>query len=528
MRVRGADKMRLRQFMILSLAFLLSSLYVHTAMADSVPTVFSKWADFNKESHLLSPLVSGIGADGQRICALRNDEAVCWNRNEGSQPKFEVTRWKNPKSIQVVEGTTCVLDDDGVHCWGRFADSIEKSKPPLKHPRAMSVCIAACALDDDGAKCWNGSSVYGDTDLPALRNPRTISMGSGFACAIDDEALKCWGGHDKVDRAYGVTNVPRLLNPKIVSAGIAAVCALDDVGVHCWGDKTNVPPLKNPRSVTVGSNIACAFDDDGLKCWDSYEEVPVPQWARELKNPRLMSTGWGTVSGAYAQVCAVDDQFVHCTEVGFRKTFSDQAMPSNLFPYFLKARPEFNLDQLSLFLSESQSAMNSPRALFIQGVNKFVSSKLSMQARGSDATSARFLLVKLLSPAIQSSDSSYSQHVLVPAFIASKGRFEAELGMGEIDAVPHEALTNQAALLAMQASVGVLKEFASRQDSAPLYILNRSLGQAMADPMDKEKIQAVLSDLAAASSVTQKLSMNPKSAFLVQTMQTASNWLGKK
>jgi len=102
----------------------------------------------------------------------------------------------------------------------------------LTHPQYVSSGYShTCVIDDEGVKCW-GNNRSGQTEVPkGIKNPKAVSAGLFHTCAIDDDGVKCWGNNSS-----GQTEVPKgIKNPKAVSAGLFHTCAIDDDVVKCWG-----------------------------------------------------------------------------------------------------------------------------------------------------------------------------------------------------------------------------------------------------------------------------------------------------
>ena len=88
-----------------------------------------------------------------------------------------------------------------------------------------------CVIDDNGVTCW-GKDQDGKSTVPAgLINPTVIAAGSYHTCAIDYNGVTCWGSNDDLQ-----STVPAgLINPRAITAGYCHTCAVDDNGVTCWG-----------------------------------------------------------------------------------------------------------------------------------------------------------------------------------------------------------------------------------------------------------------------------------------------------
>ena len=69
---------------------------------------------------------------------------------------------KITKSQQVFYHT-CVIDDNGVQCWGRDNDGQSTVPTGLVNPIAVSAGqLHTCALDDNGVQCWEENDDHGE------------------------------------------------------------------------------------------------------------------------------------------------------------------------------------------------------------------------------------------------------------------------------------------------------------------------------------------------------------------------------
>ena len=49
----------------------------------------------------------------------------------------------------------------------------------------------SCVLDDNGVHCWGSKGKTGSNRR--LNSPIVVETGTTFSCAIDDDGVKCWG-----------------------------------------------------------------------------------------------------------------------------------------------------------------------------------------------------------------------------------------------------------------------------------------------------------------------------------------------
>lgn len=202
----------------------------------------------------------------------------------------------NPKMAVSGEDHACVLDDNGVACWGKnYAGQIDV--PTLIQPTAIAAGeYHTCAVDQGAVKCW-GSNSLGQIDVPPMTGATTVVAGKAFTCALDSGEVKCWG--------YDF-NFPKGLKADQIIARNGTLCAITNQQLICYGfnssGQANPPPMRNSRSVVLGTEHGCAITDDGVQCWGYKRAAFVPSL---LKNPRMIAAyGYFT--------CALDDDGGAC------------------------------------------------------------------------------------------------------------------------------------------------------------------------------------------------------------------------
>jgi len=470
------------------------------------------------------------------------------------------------RSLTVGQFAACAIDDDGIKCWGDDFYPGAPDQPVLADALGVAVSmevnwVFACAFSKDQAKCW-GNNTYGQLNLPPLRNPKSIVAGAKHACALDDDGVHCWG-----DNALHQREVPPLLHPRSLSAGLYFTCALDDTGIHCWGDdaytQCEVPALNKPVSVSAGGFHACALDADGLKCWglSFHGELNVPHF----KNLKSYSASWG-------HTCAVDEDAVICWGsklspespptytissvkpklvrastyrdfvidekglIGFRGrtpkprvndvTVQLVSAENPAFSLVSPEDPAFSLNEITDFLSVASGFSPPAQSAVLSKWKEFSYADVLYEDASTEASLARYLMAKLLAPLIESNDSQYSREKLIPSFELSMSGFEKELGFSDISHIPRDVeLNRKVALQAIEVSLKILDSFLSLEDRTAMQVTGRDLGKATLTPMDEDKIHTMLQDLSGDEGILAKVSRNPKSAFLVESVKMAAAWL---
>lgn len=203
-----------------------------------LPSGFDPDFTLNPPKEIINKEVQQIYARGYRVCAIVKEKnadvststGICWG-TWGD--------WFAPSKVDnfvAGDNYVCSIEKNQVHCHCSNFASPECKKDPdtykqVKNPKKLvSGRNHVCVLDDQGVTCW-GSNEYHQIDVPILKNPRELVTGDFHTCAIDEDGVKCWGSNDK-----GQTAVPQL-NGELISlaAGYAKTCALTISNVVCWG-----------------------------------------------------------------------------------------------------------------------------------------------------------------------------------------------------------------------------------------------------------------------------------------------------
>jgi len=394
--------------------------------------------------------------------------------------------------VSLAINSVCALDAEGVKCWG-LNDEGQSDVPALKSPTQVSAAGGhTCAIDAEGVKCWGAKLFgYGRIDVPALKLPIQISAGGLHTCAIDAEGVKCWGYNED-----GQTDVPALKSPIQVSSGETHTCALDVEGVKCWGVggsfSTDIPALKSPIQVSAGGDHTCALDAEGVKCWgkNSNGQTDVPT----LKSPTQVSAGT-------SHTCALVADGVKCWGGTEYYRFSPHDLVMDIV---LKAVP---------FLT-------SARANYMKSI-----AKLRFEVKSK----TYYLKCLLASPAILSMDSSYFTKTFLPLFKKDVESRQKAFGYkGDIREVPDAEEHRKLAIVSIQSALIVSLEFISSEQQTKVQDSLRATGTALAEPMNNQKILDLVKQVDALAAEKQKLKSSSKSAFLVDSLELAANYLREK
>lgn len=273
---------------------------------DSLPNA---WEFQHSRDPLSADYQLSVGA--RHSCMLDDTGVHCWGRNVEGQAPDPVTGLTSPEQVSAGETHSCAIDDGGTEarCWGNNGfGQAPASRSGFTHLKQISVSGQhSCGLDDSGVSCW-GLNHLGQapaTGLDVLVNPKQISVGEFFSCALDDEGVKCWGlGYTDIEL------ITTLVNPSMVSAGKDHACAMDEGEIQCWGDDTYgqgtiSPAPVHPLSVAAGAFHTCVIDDtddddmgDAVKCWGAGKtEGTEPHFGQSVDHDSLdnavqLLTGW--------------------------------------------------------------------------------------------------------------------------------------------------------------------------------------------------------------------------------------------
>jgi len=458
--------------------------------------ISTSWA-----SNVTPKAIESVVSVGQGFACAVDDEGVkCWG-DSGKVPRG-MPVFENP--TQVVSGNdfACAIDGEKLKCWGNSCVSSDKrgcwgydSGTPwevkLNNPRQLAAGEdSVCALDDRGVICfwYSGNTVALHTEV---LHPIQVSLGENF-CVLDAEGMKCF------NMGIGWHNMDHLKNPVYISRGYGHYCVIDSEGIKCWDYNvlTKGPKLDNPTQVSPGHLFWCALDAQGVTCWGKIDKVP------SLRGPQQISAG-------LSEACARTEDGVQCWG---GPNFSPYT--ANLLFVSLK----------SLRDSFSQSRANYVDPLFqLQRKQQYSSLGNSIE---------NYFLLALVSPAVLSVDSEFYSKRMIPAY----GRFMDKLGRSfgyvsisdGLSKISDSEANRVMALESACSALSVAKNFVSANHDQKLQELIRTCGSALALPMDNLKIMDLVKQVDAFSAEKQNLKLSAKSAFLVDSLELAANWLREK
>ena len=286
----------------------------------------------------------GLGASADHSCILKTDGGfLCWGSGRGGQLGEGTNRlWSHlyPKTVvsppSVILGKdigaggqhTCVIQGNGVNCWGRgFGGQLGNNARVISASPVFASTLGSsefqeissgesysCVLNQAGqVHCW-GYGILGDnkgyrisessvhvSEMPNLipmPEITQVSVGSEHACAVTIEGkVLCWGkgesgrlGNGAVDDSllpdYVYNDLVHLNKIKQVSAAEEHTCALRTNGnVFCWGSKVKgrlgsgsgggyrdkavqVSNLTTAVQISAGERHTCALKANReVVCW---------------------------------------------------------------------------------------------------------------------------------------------------------------------------------------------------------------------------------------------------------------------
>ena len=258
---------------------------------------------------------SAIAAGGERSCAVRGREALCW----GSDGRWQATYAGEVRAAPVALG-------------GRHVDALAIGD---RH---------ACALDrDDGSvRCWGGNDVLqlGEASVGVFRESivgapvvltgaTRVAAGDGHTCALLPAGVSCWG-EGAVEQLGRGAEPPRA-RPEPVSvvatAGATEVAAgqrhtcvvLTNGDANCFGPAFPTPTAPAFRGVTrvaLGGYHACALTAaGGVECrgGNAWGQLGAPP-SGGSDTPRAVAglVGVTRVTTGRGHTCAVQRGRVWC------------------------------------------------------------------------------------------------------------------------------------------------------------------------------------------------------------------------
>jgi len=220
---------------------------------------------------------STFAAGSGNTCIVEEDGVYCWGKDaarESSQPK----QWAQPKLIVLGIGLGCATHTDAIEkirCWGNGL--MENAPTNFDKVFQLSgiahhVCALGLVSGQSKIQCW-GANQSEQSDVPTTTaTPLKIAAGGSHSCALYEQQhnrfVKCWGKND-----FGQSSVPEeLRDPIDVVVGNNHTCILtESKEVFCQGTKESnekiVPPLNEPTRLIGGPNNTCAWTKDGWVCW---------------------------------------------------------------------------------------------------------------------------------------------------------------------------------------------------------------------------------------------------------------------
>lgn len=182
---------------------------------DSVATPswvgYEVWDDF--------ATIAAIDTNLGTTCVVADGEVYCWGNNSAGQLGREGGNSPTPVKIEGLTGVTdvqmaprpCALSGGSVQCWGDDSENL-----PVTTLNSVHVLADDCATASGNVYCWgaNDSGRVGDgtTDdatepklVPGLGLITTVASSDSTTCAVSDGDLYCWGANESGQLGDGTT-----------------------------------------------------------------------------------------------------------------------------------------------------------------------------------------------------------------------------------------------------------------------------------------------------------------------------------
>lgn len=173
-------------------------------------------------------------------------------------------------------GENCVIEDNGVACWGAEPTSISAINGLSNPTELAGITQRACLVDNAELRCWKlEDGVYTEeTDIPnEFKNVTGIAMSKGSpsftqVCGFVDGAAKCWHGGSEFVEPTKISNVIDFASDGPVD------CFLGTDKYEC-ATTTDTPTtrsfdIQNPTSIARYNDITCVGGSSGLQCWPGF------------------------------------------------------------------------------------------------------------------------------------------------------------------------------------------------------------------------------------------------------------------
>ncbi len=416
----------------------------------------------------------------------------------------------------------CGVDSGKIKCWGPLGSEIEAYFANLNLRDVISLASGLndiCAVDKKrGLHCYAGEIPWTTIALtPKVQDPLLVAVGTFFACVINaSNEIACWGGPSP---AYSAP----LLHPFLVSrmANIKTKLALTPKG------------LKHPESLTVGLGQGCVLDDGKRICWGEEldgelhfpaDTAPVTQvdagayrTCEVTLDARVRCAGHGPKIEAISEYplwfvnqkddyqdrnrsCLVDVNTISCQWKGGGNLRVEHGLLLNHrfsveFPKMLRRE----IDRAAFYAYQW-------KAPFLQHAATLVSEISGGRERATDPNEQQALLwlLNTIAPVIESIDTEYYEHDILPAFRTALAFYRAENIKNNLDSENETKIQ----LALSHTAISACRPFLSEESQKRISDLDLLFGQdndQNADWVDKAKL--ALREL---SSVWTELNLNPE------------------
>ena len=335
--------------------------YHACAITDTGVRCWNNAGELNVPAGLGDPYLLAAGADSS--CALSLDGLRCWDLNGVEDGSFiadvnVLSRLDYPSFIDVYDRTACVLDGQGVVCWGENADIIDNVPTNLSHPYAVTLRYGqACVAHDGGMTCWGNEEDWTAVpdDLPPVRQLASIEYET---CALTVAGVTCWP-----------EPLPLIAMTKVFAVG-ENTCGVTANDAYCWGgnsvmsgrfpefasaekiDSWNPPSWTGSEFCALqNGSLSCVVNDDGgIHSYTAYDEVEELLIAYDSfgdndcvigASGQVFCRGYGLSPPSDLQnassiavgdefACAVANSALRCWGPGLETFYLTTPMPTNL------------------------------------------------------------------------------------------------------------------------------------------------------------------------------------------------------
>lgn len=186
--------------------------------------------------------------------------------------------YRNPSLVSIADNRSCVIAEDGAHCWGSNSDLsgyISTVPEKVKNPTFMATSkLISCIANKTQVDCWGDFGQYVEVMPESFENVTAIAVTNQDSCAIDSGSVICWSDGVVVKSEY--FEELGIIDAKLLASNREYFCVTSFNGLGCWNGRAGgfrwlpIEDVDSITSVSMAENRICVVNDGNLRCWDNY------------------------------------------------------------------------------------------------------------------------------------------------------------------------------------------------------------------------------------------------------------------